>query len=394
MTAKPLSQGCTILPILKTKHIFGGRKRLTGKYAMKSRLSHATVSWLIASLAVAGSACSTRSTPSAARTDIEPVSILDRLHPVFSDETQIVQHDFLVANAHERAVHFSRVSASCACTDAKLVKDRLQPGEKTVLRIEANLRGRSGTQTYSCTLEPDGNAQPWIFRASVPIYRHVSFSQQNFHLGNVAPNERVEADVGLELTSVVSDKSVRIASVQSPSKCLAVSGFTTNESAVADDWGVLHRSAKVHVTLLPQSVPGAGEPDLLAKYDFHGMPGEAMTRLRWFVTSSYVVSPPRVFFGDIKSTASPVRKTVCIRRADGKPVVVRGLEIKQPGLTCTVTDDSSNNGRRFTFNLDPSAVHGVAWSEILVRTSDRYETLIRIPFSAFRAVNSDERTGR
>jgi hypothetical protein len=84
--------------------------------------------------------------------------------PVFDfgtrDNDGQVQHEFVIRNTGDAPLKIDNVKSSCGCTVAELKKKDLAPGEETTVGATFNLRGRSGQQKKTITVQSNDPDQP------------------------------------------------------------------------------------------------------------------------------------------------------------------------------------------------------------------------------------------
>jgi hypothetical protein len=61
-------------------------------------------------------------------------------------EGKTVTHNFEIVNNGKAELEIQKVSATCGCTAANPVKNKLMPGEKTTIKVEFNSTSRMGPQ--------------------------------------------------------------------------------------------------------------------------------------------------------------------------------------------------------------------------------------------------------
>lgn len=81
--------------------------------------------------------------------------------------TEVISHDFILANEGTRALHLRAVRADCGCVLTKIEDDLLDPGESTVLRVQFNLKGRGGKQLRRIIVESNDPEQPRLILALI-----------------------------------------------------------------------------------------------------------------------------------------------------------------------------------------------------------------------------------
>lgn len=126
-------------------------------------------------------------------------------------EGQIVTHNFEIQNSGSAELVISKVNASCGCTAAEPLKMKLQPDEKTVIKVEFNSENRLGPQdkfVYVFSNDPVNPEYKLSFKGVVvdrntalkenkkPPRLKLSLSQHNF--GEVEEGKIVYAKIGFK----------------------------------------------------------------------------------------------------------------------------------------------------------------------------------------------------
>ncbi len=80
---------------------------------------------------------------------------------------------FKLSNTGNEPLKFGHIRTSCGCTNARVVKQELQPGESTELLADLNIAGRFGRLRYSVYVSSNapGAAQRLTLEATVPDNR-------------------------------------------------------------------------------------------------------------------------------------------------------------------------------------------------------------------------------
>jgi len=110
-------------------------------------------------LALAPLSVSAQDTPDA---PLKPRIVCDA--PVFDfgerNNTEFVEHDYPIRNAGTLSLEIRSVHASCGCTAVKPSQDVIPPGGEASIRARLDLRGRTGTQIKSITVESNDPDTP------------------------------------------------------------------------------------------------------------------------------------------------------------------------------------------------------------------------------------------
>jgi hypothetical protein len=56
----------------------------------------------------------------------------------------ILKHDFILKNSSEKTLNISGVNTSCGCTVSEITKNKVSPGESTLIRVSFNTKGYKG----------------------------------------------------------------------------------------------------------------------------------------------------------------------------------------------------------------------------------------------------------
>jgi hypothetical protein len=74
--------------------------------------------------------------------------------------TETIEHTFTIRNDGDASLEIARVRSSCGCTVGKVSSTLLAPGESAEITGRFNLRGRSGPQRSTLTVESNDPQQP------------------------------------------------------------------------------------------------------------------------------------------------------------------------------------------------------------------------------------------
>ena len=76
------------------------------------------------------------------------------------NNTEVVEHDYLIRNAGTLSLEIREVRASCGCTAAKPSQNVIPPGGEATINVKLDLRGRSGAQIKSINVACNDPATP------------------------------------------------------------------------------------------------------------------------------------------------------------------------------------------------------------------------------------------
>ena len=112
--------------------------------------------------ALAAGSVSAQEAPAAPAAPLKPRIVCDE--PVYDfgerNNTEFVEHDYPIRNAGTLSLEIRNVRASCGCTAVKPSQDVIPPGGEASIRARLDLRGRTGVQIKSITVESNDPDTP------------------------------------------------------------------------------------------------------------------------------------------------------------------------------------------------------------------------------------------
>ena len=112
--------------------------------------------------ALAAGSVSAQEAPAAPAAPLKPRIVCDE--PVYDfgerNNTEFVEHDYPIRNAGTLSLEIRNVRASCGCTAVKPSQDVIPPGGEASIRARLDLRGRTGAQIKSITVESNDPDTP------------------------------------------------------------------------------------------------------------------------------------------------------------------------------------------------------------------------------------------
>jgi hypothetical protein len=136
---------------------------------------------------------SVRINPDKADNSGPPCSFLvtKKLPPAFADEVDEIKWEFPVVNQSSEVARVVHVEKSCTCAKTELGQRELEPGEKTTLHLQAEVRGRSGPQRFWCDLQIE-NGAVWRYEVEVSLVRRLQVEPDLVSFGTVAAGREYE----------------------------------------------------------------------------------------------------------------------------------------------------------------------------------------------------------
>lgn len=135
------------------------------------------------------------------------------------DNTEIVEHTFVLKNEGNLSLEIKNTRPSCGCTVAHLSGKIIPPGGSVTLTAKLTLKGRRGKQMKTILVEsndPDNPKQKLVLQGFAkakpqpikPQRRHISF-------GRIPPETRATATVDLEINQ--EQEAISVTGVKSDS---------------------------------------------------------------------------------------------------------------------------------------------------------------------------------
>ncbi len=148
-------------------------------------------------------------------------SVGPRVHsdePVFDfgrvDNTQKVEHDFVVKNTGDAPLELGKIKTSCGCTVAKLTKTTLQPGEETSIHATLSLKGKEGTKTTVVTVPSNDPQTPnYQLKFTGIAVASIRVKPYSLNYGQVDGDSQVE-DRFLTVQAVDKDVTFKITNTE------------------------------------------------------------------------------------------------------------------------------------------------------------------------------------
>lgn len=143
------------------------------------------------------------------------------------DETEEVEHDFILRNIGDEPVIIQKIDSSCGCTTTRLGGKVLQPGISTVLTAKINLRGRRGSQNKHIYVQSNDPKQPQLVLKMVGnVTSQIDIFPRRIDFMDIKPDQSVSR------TAMITNnagKPMRITGMVSTGKFFSVDRKTIEE---------------------------------------------------------------------------------------------------------------------------------------------------------------------
>ncbi len=277
-----------------------------------------------------------------------------------------IRHTFKLKNIGQKPLKIERVEQSCACTATLVSKDEILPGQfgivEAVLKVPSeNRQVEESINVY--TNDPVQNRVTLILKGSafVPITTFPS----RLLLGSIQSKTPITKSL-----TVHQKGETQILGVRTDSDHLKA----TVVSAKAD------QITKVEVALLESAPVGPFSHNLLVGYQYEGKEATHEVMVFGEVLGAFTVSPKRFFFGLVEDKQA-VSKTISISSLNDQPFKIASVESNSAYVTTKVASQGAGVGYQLTATVQPEAPAGELSGEILVKTNNIVQPVIRVPFS-------------
>ncbi|MEX2316624.1 MAG: DUF1573 domain-containing protein [Pirellulales bacterium] len=301
--------------------------------------------------------------------------------PIFADEVGTLDHTFDVVNRTGRPIHITRIVKSCSCTDAKLSKFELGPGEKTILSMTVKPQERNGVFGTEVALVHDGG-DPWRFRFLIPVYNRVQFKPALLQLGAIKPQTPVEQNVTVYNYGIAAPPPLpKLSIAKGPESAEVILG----ESKVAQlPNAVWTRTTAVRFRMTPPK-QGDGYCKIVLDSAAESVDLDTKLQVDWYFESPLQASPPRAFFAGVSASPSHVDCKIKVRRKDDLPFRITSLESSISAVTgeC-ITRSRAEPEHEVVLTLEKGATEDFMYGELKIATDDESCEHLTIPIAVSR----------
>lgn len=312
-------------------------------------------------------------------------NIVFRAPTYFADEVESPEWDVPIVNDSRFTVQFANVIRSCACTEAQLTRDVLQPGEQCHLRMRAHLRGRRGEQRLACQLITT-QGTVWNCEVVTHVRERLEFIPSVVDCGVVEPHSKLDRFVLLDQfdgpRAVFSEPVLTI-----DRERLRVHEVERSISDLGD--GFTRKRTKYSIEVHAGGSPGTHLAAMSAmSREEHG---SVRMNVVWNVRAQFYVSPARLFVGDVSGADRRTDRIVTISNVKGEPFEVRRVSATESAVQVRLLPSDNRNEKRVSVSLDSSRIADKLWGEVLIETDNPTQPLLKVPIGAYvRRQQSDE----
>lgn len=278
------------------------------------------------------------------------------------DNSQNVEHTFIVRNEGTLTLEITQVRPSCGCTVANISERNVAPGSETKISTRLSLVGRQGQQHKAITVESNDPERPQY----ILTLKGVAGSAIDVQPPRLT---QIQVPVGTQPTGVVQVVGV----AGTPFKILSVEASTDRISASVEtvEEG---RSYRVLASPSKPLEPGQTESTLIIHTDHPQRPTMEVPVV-FIVPSDVMVAPRELIFP--APSSEPVIRYIIVRTGDKQAFQITKVETPDPAITTEVSPFGANGYRIQLSNLKPEAV--LDQRVIRVHTSIAGQAPIEVP---------------
>jgi len=262
----------------------------------------------------------------------------------------------------------------------------LAPGEETFLEVEVQMTRDGGKRRVGCVLEAADGRQ-WSHVVETVAYPYLQFADrlENVAFGELDPGQRTERVLRVWLHAPgLNSAPPTIISVESGDPAVVCRVERYGPVEVLPDRSGTRRAAEVRVRVAasgesgPHAVPGC------VRFAGEGISGERSFTISWVVRSRYELYPRRVHLGSVAKHASPFRRRVLIRRADGGAFRLVSAREDVPGVRVCAVEPGARGSSVITLEVSPGLLPEVFCGKVVLRTDDPLQPELSLVVSGRR----------
>lgn len=273
-----------------------------------------------------------------------------------------VEHTFTLRNEGEGTLEIEKAKPSCGCTVANLSSKILAPGEEATLTAKLNLKGRTGTQRKTITVESNDLKTPRkVLTLSGKVIAEFEFNPRHVFFNQIADNEEVE-----RVVTVTSRKGVEIVGVTTKVSHIDVALETVEKG----------KEYKANVKTVPPLPKGQKRGSIQLLSDNPQKPVVVTIPVSSFVVGDLAVLPEKIVVTETE--AQHLTRYLMVRPGKIKEFEIKDVEVSDTNIAINVVS-LGNSGHRIQLdNITPSPA--LSDSYVLIKTDVESMPEIKVPF--------------
>lgn len=277
------------------------------------------------------------------------------------DNSETVEHTFVLENRGDRILEIERTKTSCGCTVANLPDRTLDPGESAELTARLSLKNRRGRQTKMITVFSNDPDSP----------------QTRLTLQGEAVSEFVIQPSRLFISGLSrDDRVVRDVQVMSTREAFSITGVENHMPEIEVEVIPVEEGKRytVRITTRPPLETGRFQGAVVLQTD-HSTRKTLPITVMGHVVGSVAYAPEQIVLSTRNSGA--VTRYIVVRPGSDGPVTVTGVEAPSEDISVQTMSMGQNGYRIQLNNLKADA--SLNGQDVVIRTDSEAMPIIRIP---------------
>lgn len=256
------------------------------------------------------------------------------------DNSQTVEHTYVLKNTGDLTLEITQVRPSCGCTVASITERNVPPGGETRITARLSLAGRQGPQHKVTTVESNDPQQPHFMLVLKGVAGMAMDVQPPRLIQGQLPAGSQPTNVAT--VSAQSDTPFQITAVES----------TSDRIKAAVETVATGRVYRVSVWPSEPLSPGQLEANLVIRTDHPQRPTLEVPVI-FMVNTDLTVAPREMVFP--AASEEPVTRYIIVRAAEGQSFQIAQVETPDPEIQTQISPFGSNGYRIQLSNLRPQA---------------------------------------
>lgn len=278
------------------------------------------------------------------------------------DNSQFIEHTFVIWNEGEASLQISRVRPCCGAT-AEITDKTILPGTNTALKTKLSLRGRKGKQQKSFYIASNDPKQPYYQLQLIgTAVATVDVQPQSVNFRQILSDAVVEREVTIVCETNFAFRITNIVST--------VTQFAATYKKAGSN------SHHVTIMTVPPLLPGVTRGEVLILTDNAKSPQIDIPIIAT-VSSDILVVPREILFGETDEKPTPITRYVVIRSRSKRTFKILKVEPPEPKIEVKLSPFGSGSYRCELRNIIPSP--NLNGSNIVITTDHEDAKEIVIP---------------
>lgn len=277
--------------------------------------------------------------------------------------TETIIHEFAISNEGVAPLNIATVRTDCGCVLASPRKNELEPGESTALKVNFDLKGRSGSQFRRITIKSNDPQQPLFTLALIGVaLAPLEIIPERIYWGNLRAAAVVEKSCDIKFSE--GEQSYITAAV-APTNVFAAEVITI----------IPRRHYRIKIRSGPPAAAGSFQLPLRLLTDhprFRTI--EIPMQGRW-VGDIYAI-PEAI---PVPRAGGPGNRALLVYSGLTEKFKITGLELPRPEMEAGIHPMRTANGYRIDLrNITPA--DGLNGKNIVILTDCATMPELRVPF--------------